>query len=78
MRGTKRKQVSGPHCRKINEVIRFLEDEKPGEDNKSAVEEAAHGQTTEELTDRCMHHPKAPVRTQELLVSARPEATHPQ
>ena len=35
---------------KRNDAIRFLEDEMPGEDSEFTAGEAAHSQSTEELT----------------------------
>lgn len=61
---------------KTNDVIRFLKSLE--EDSKSAAGEAAHGQTTEEPTRHTQAPPQSPVRTQELSVPIRPEATHPQ
>lgn len=61
---------------KTNDVIRFLKSLE--EDSKSAAGEAAHGQTTEELTRQMPAPPQSPVRTEELPVPTRPEAMHPQ
>lgn len=62
----------------IKDVIRFLVDARPGEDSKLTAGEAAHSQSTEELTRQMQAQPQSPIRTQELLVPTSPEAIHPQ